>query len=101
MNDIGMMKCPLYPLHILPRKYLNHHLEGNCEEALNMLRKYFQKHSLKDSIKPAPAHFLADVPDSVLSWHNKNLLFILQRDLEGNIIKPEDFASNQEIDSPD
>lgn len=83
-DDWGLIKCPLYNLHIMPKKYLNHHLDGNCEEALNMLRKYFQKVDLQMKIRLAPEDFLSDVPDELLNQQNKQLLFILRRDLEGN-----------------
>lgn len=85
MDEIGLIKCPLYPAHILPKKYLNHHLQGNCEEVYNLLRKYFEKHELADSAnKLRPECFLKDVPDEILNPNNKQLLYMLKRDLNGN-----------------
>lgn len=83
MEEVGLIKCPLFYLHIIPKAYLNHHLDGNCEEALNMLRKYFQIYTVQNKAKRAPDSFLADVPDNILNRQNKQLLFYVRRDLTG------------------
>lgn len=80
-----LMRCPLYPMHIIPRAYMNHHLEYNCEEAQNLLRKFFQKEEFRQestNLMP-PEHFLADIPDEVLNQNNKRLLYMLQCDFDG------------------
>lgn len=92
MEEVGLMKCPLMNLHIIPRAYLNHHLDGNCEAAQNMLRKYFQIYSVQNKAKRAPDHFLADVPDNILNRQNKQLLFYVKRNLKG-----EDISSNENL----
>lgn len=79
-----LMRCPLYPNHVLPRAYLNHHLEYNCEEALNLLRKYFQRKDMQAQIKPMPANFMDHVPEKLLNHNNKFLLYILKRDIDGS-----------------
>lgn len=91
MEEQRLMKCPLYPLHIIPEKNLNHHLEGNCEEAMNLLRKYFQKDELLTENIIVPPSFLADVPKNILDDNGRKLLFTLKRDLKGN-----DISENRE-----
>lgn len=84
LKDYGLIQCPLYNHHVMPINYLNHHLECACEEALNLLRPFFQ---LKNPNLPQPPpDFLSNVPNEVLNLHNKQLLFYLKRDLEGNNI---------------
>lgn len=99
MTEIDVIRCPLYQLHILPKKYLNHHLEGNCEEAYNMLRKFMQKIELQKQFKNPPPHFLANVPDDVLNFNNKKLLFMLQRDINGKDISGDQSLYPTETDS--
>lgn len=104
-EEAGLFQCPLYPLHILPKKYLNHHLESCCEEAQNLLRKFFQKRSLINNVRQVPPPcFLADVPEEILNNNNKQLLYILKRDLYGNDVGSNaayypDFMAGQ--DGPD
>lgn len=86
MTDVGLIKCPLYSLHVLPKTYLNHHLDGNCEEAQNMLRKYFQVDEVEHKAKEVPKNFLEDVPDDVLNKQSKQLLYFVKRDLNGKDI---------------
>lgn len=86
MEEYGIMRCPLYEFHVMPKQYLNHHLEYNCDEAMNLLREYFQKHGLLDNVLPPPDSFLADIPDDVLNKQNKRLLYNLKRDFHGNNI---------------
>lgn len=81
LDELGLIRCPLYPLHIMPKNCLNHHLECSCEEALNSLRQFFQHRNL--SLPVPPADFLSSVPDSLLNQHNKQLLFYLKRDIYG------------------
>lgn len=86
MEEHGIIKCPLYEYHIMPKKYLNHHLEYACDEAMNLLREYFQKPNYLDTVLPPPESFLASIPDDVLNKQNKRLLYNLKRDFHGNNI---------------
>lgn len=83
MKEIGVVQCPLYRLHILPQTYLNHHLESCCEEAQNRLRKFMQN-GMPMGFTGAPDSFMADTPDHILNKHNKALLYLLERDLNGD-----------------
>lgn len=80
-----LMRCPLYPMHIIPKAFLNHHLEFNCEEVQNLLRKYYQCENLRQNLDIPPPSFLADIPDEILNPSNKHLLYILKRDIDGKI----------------
>lgn len=81
LEDLGLVVCPLYKDHILPKKYLNHHLEGNCDAANNMLRKYFQKDINFDFSDPLPENFLPQYTGEALNDDNKRLVYFLSRDL--------------------
>lgn len=94
LDKKGLIKCPLYRLHIMPKRFLNFHLDGNCEEAQNLLRQYFQKTELGQKVKFPPPDFLADVPEELLNESSKKLLYILRRDLQGNPI----FVTDEETD---
>lgn len=85
-------KCPLNPSHLIPTVHLNHHLEGNCEEAQNALRRYFHRPELRSEMKDPPAQFLAHVPEDILNAHNRKLLFLLRKDLDG-----QDIADNKDL----
>lgn len=94
LDERGLMTCPLHHMHIFPKKFLNHHLEGNCDGAQNALRADFDKpggYQRYQDIE-VPANFLPDVPDDVLNYHNKKLLYILKKDLKGT-----DISSNKDI----
>lgn len=79
-----LMKCPLYPNHIIPKSFINHHLEFDCEEASNLLRKFFQKEDLRKSNRFfPPKSFLKDIPSEILNDNNKRLLYLLQTDFNG------------------
>lgn len=87
MEALGVIQCPLDSLHILPISFLNHHLEGNCQEAQNLLRKFFQHRDyMVTDFKGAPPEFNAGFPDEYLNQHNKDLLYLLHQDLYGNLI---------------
>lgn len=73
-----LMECPLYRMHIFPRKFLNHHLETNCDAALNQLRMFFQKDEYSKVKQQMPPDYLADIPDEELNQHNKQLLYLLK-----------------------
>lgn len=97
MEAIGVIKCPLYPLHILPIKYLNHHLEGNCEEAQNLLRKFYQNKDLSKGFSTtAPPTYQEGVPESILNAHNRDLLYLLHQDLYGELIKNQEREDNND-----
>lgn len=85
IDVLDLMRCPLSQLHVIPRKFLNHHLDGNCDEAQNELRKFFQdseKRKILESMQP-PVHFLQEIPEETLNNRNKALLYVLQKDLTG------------------
>lgn len=84
LAGLGLIQCPLYSHHVMPINCLNHHLECACEEALNLLRPFFQQKDLK--LTQPPSDFLSHVPEEVLNMHNKLLLYYLKRDLQGNDI---------------
>lgn len=83
-DEMQLIRCPLFRQHIVPKKYLNHHLQGNCEEAMNLLRIVFQKPEVQKELamKPIPDDYLKDVPNELLNLHNKRLLFYLKPNLK-------------------
>lgn len=81
METLGVIKCPFDQNHIVPLTYLNHHLEGNCQEVLNLLRKFYQKEKEKILEYPgAPPDYDPGIPSEYLSEHNKDLLYMLLKD---------------------
>lgn len=83
-----MVNCPLNPMHIIPLKYLDHHLEGNCSSASSLLKNFFQDRMYQDSATAAPDDFLRSVPSGVLSHNNKTLLYLLRPTLTSEDIEP-------------
>lgn len=96
MESLGVIRCPLDPLHILPISFLNHHLDGNCQEAQNLLRKFYQKNvTIVRDFRGAPADFNTDYPEQYLSQHSKDLLYLLHQDLYGSFMNETDDDANQ------
>lgn len=86
IGTMGLITCPLNRLHVVPLVHLNHHLEGNCEEAQNALRRYFHRAELRTEMRDPPEQFLADIPEKYLNNHNKKLLYLLRKDFNGRDI---------------
>lgn len=82
MKEVGLLRCPFVQEHIIPRKYLSHHLSSECDGVANHLRIFFDKPDHLDINPNPPSNFLPDVEDS----HTRTLLYILRKDLEGNDI---------------
>lgn len=96
LKDWGVIRCPLYRYHIMPKKFLNHHLGYDCDEVMNLLRKYFQKDELLEDVQPAPDSFLADVPDDILNKDSKHILYTLREHLQNRDISEELNPSKEE-----
>lgn len=88
MEWLNVIQCPLDQFHIFPATFLNHHLEGNCQSAQNLLRKFFQRDTkVLEHFKGAPPEFKLDCLDKYLNQHNRDLLYLFHQDLYGPIIK--------------
>lgn len=87
MDSIGVVKCPMSSEHILPISFLNHHLEGNCQEVQNQMRPYYQGAMPLHDFPGAPPDFLPDYPDKYLNKHNRDLLYLLHNKLFGSFLK--------------
>lgn len=85
MESIGVIRCPLDPCHIFPVAFLNHHLDGNCQEFANKLRKFYQLEGLFKEPPKAPPEYLEEVPEKYLSQQNKNMLYMIDENLHADI----------------
>lgn len=81
MDELGLVICPLYADHVIPKRFLDHHLEGHCDEANNRLRKYFQSRMDFSSIEPAPDDYLPELSKDILNDHNRQMLYFLSKNL--------------------
>lgn len=77
MEEMGLIICPLYSNHIIPRKYLNHHLEGNCTAAANAIRRCVQLNLNLDKLEDAPDDFMPKLSQEILNDENRKLLYYL------------------------
>lgn len=95
MDELGVIQCPFDQFHILPITFLNHHLEGNCQEVLNLLRKFYQKKDQFGNFAGAPADYDPGIPEKYLNKHNRNLIYLLNEDLYGDFIRDFDKKNEQ------
>lgn len=94
---MDLIRCPLYEAHIIPKKFLNHHLDGNCDAANNMLRKYFENGKYNYEIDSVPTNFFCHLPTTVLDNHNRKLLYLLLK--ERNEVKLEPISDGNDVAS--
>lgn len=87
MEELGVIQCPLSEQHILPIIFLDHHLDGNCQEAMNLLRKFYQKEGLLKKFRGAPPDYDSGIPERYLSKHNRDLLYLLAEDMFGQFMR--------------
>lgn len=80
IDSMGLIICPLYPNHVMPKKYFNHHLDGNCDAANNMLRKYLESNKYNLDSVVVPVNFYTQLSSDVLNNHNRKLLYLLLRE---------------------
>lgn len=101
LDSMDLMRCPLYDAHIIPKKFLNHHLDGNCDAANNMLRKYFESKDGRYNLEidSVPTDFYCHYPVEVLNYHNRKLLYLLLK--EKNEVKLEPIADKPANTSQD
>lgn len=79
LEKMSIVRCPLYEAHLVPFKFLNHHLEGNCDAANNRLRKYFEDINFSIKVNQVPDDFLPEYSSEILNEHNRKLLYFLLR----------------------
>jgi len=87
MDALGIIRCPMSSEHILPLCFLNHHLEGNCQEVQNQLRTYLQGAESMRGFNGAPPDYNPGFPDEYLNKHNKDMLYLLHNKLFANFLK--------------
>lgn len=93
MANMGVVQCPLSNQHILPIVYLDHHLDGNCQEAMNLLRKFFQTKDMLADYRGAPPDYNPPgIPEGCLSQHNRDLLYLLNENMFGQFRR--DYEAN-------
>lgn len=90
MDSLGIIRCPLSNEHIMPLCFLNHHLEGNCQEVQNQLRPYCQGVETIKEFRGAPESFDPGYPEKFISKHNRDLLYILHNKLFSSFLSPEE-----------
>lgn len=87
-----MVNCPINPMHVVPLKYLNHHLEGNCNNARNELKNFLQDVEYQKRASEPPAEFLASVPKEILSHNNRILVYLLRPETHSEDLEPGDIG---------
>lgn len=86
MESVGVIQCPVVSYHIMPVAFLDHHLDGNCHGVFNLLRKFYQKEEMYQTLSvEAPPSYDPGIPEKYLSKQNKNLLYMIDTDIYGYV----------------